>query len=48
MLLIVTENFPWIGAIIKKSKKTSDCTILSIINTSQGGANINEQYYTKN
>ena len=44
MLLIFTQNFLWVGAIIKKSP----CTILSIINNSQGDASINEQYYTKN
>lgn len=44
MLLIFTQNFLWVGAIIKNS----DCTIFSIINNSQGDANINEQYYTKN
>ena len=41
MLLIFTQNFLWVGAIIKKSA----CTILSIINNSQGDANINEQYF---
>lgn len=44
MLSIFTQNFLWVGTIINKS----DCTILSIINNSQGDANINEQYYTKN